>query len=96
MPMSFMASCRDGKARMTPPNPVAAPAAMEARPNAIPHINGRERRYPKRAPDAVAKVVAPPGVIVDTMTNSVSGDNSAMDIHPPNVFGKLYRDSSHN
>ncbi|MGF6659692.1 hypothetical protein QF000_001336 [Paraburkholderia atlantica] len=39
----------------------------------MPSISGIERTKPKRAPEAVASVVAPPGVAVATATKSRSG-----------------------
>ncbi len=68
-----MASCSDGSASSRLPSPAAAEAAMDARPAAMPAISGTERRKPKLAPDAVASVVAPPGLTVDTRTNKASG-----------------------
>lgn len=68
-----MAVCNEGAASRRPASPAAAAAASEAKPTAMPDIKGIERRKPNCAPDAVASVVAPPGVIVETTTNKASG-----------------------
>jgi len=68
-----MAVCSDGAASIRPANPAADPAASVAKPAAMPAINGTERRKPNCAPEAVASVVAPPGVMVETTTNRTSG-----------------------
>ena len=39
----------------------------------MPAMSGTERRKPNCAPEAVASVVAPPGVMVETTTNRTSG-----------------------
>ncbi len=68
-----MAVCNEGAANKRPASPAAAAAASEAKPMAIPDIKGIERRKPNCAPDAVARDVAPPGVIVETITNKTRG-----------------------
>ena len=69
----LIAACSDGAASSRPANPAADAAASDARPAAMPAINGTERRKPNYAPEAVASVVAPLGVIVKTTTNRMSG-----------------------
>lgn len=49
----------------------------------MPAINGTERRKPNCAPEAVARVVAPPGVIVATVTNKTSGRIVSGAMAPP-------------
>src|ERR1043166_5865859 len=68
-----MRNCNEGTASRIPPNPTAADAAMDARPAAIPAMSGTDRRNPKFAPDAVASMVAPPGLTVETRAKRKRG-----------------------
>jgi hypothetical protein len=77
VPITFISNCSDGSAINAPARPAAAAAAMDARPVASPANNGAERRNPKWAPEAVAIVVAPPGVIVATRENSATGNRDS-------------------
>ena len=82
-PSAFTAVCSAGIASNRLASPSAATAASNARPVPIPSISGIERAKPKRAPDAVASVVAPPGVTVATATNSKSGRmEEVIGVHP--------------
>ena len=49
----------------------------------MPASRGVERTNPKRAPDAVASVVAPPGEIVATVTKRTSGAIDRADMAIP-------------
>ena len=76
-PTVFISSCSAGMACNSPAKPHPAAAAMDANPIAIPLNNGSDRRNPKCAPDAVAIVVAPPGVIVAVTANRANGKSVA-------------------
>ena len=71
-PRSFMISSKEGMANNTAESPAPDDATRSARAVAIPKMSGRLRRYPNRAPDAVASDVAPPGDPVDTSAKLIN------------------------
>lgn len=74
-PTAFIPSSIDGTASSAADKPVPDTATSSASVRAIPPINGRLRKNPNCAPDAVAKDVAPPGDPVDTTANKTSARN---------------------
>src|ERR1700730_15438034 len=68
-----MANCNQGADIRSPDKPAPAMDASAAKPVLIPAINGMERRKPSCAPEVVASVVAPPGVMVDVNAISARG-----------------------
>ena len=73
-----MANCKEGAAIRSPDKPAPAMDASAAKPALIPTIKGMERRKPNCAPDVVANVVAPPGVMVDVNANRASGKSESV------------------
>ena len=73
-----MANCNEGAAISSPDKPAPAMDASAAKPALIPTINGMERREPNCAPDVVANVVAPPGVMVDVNANRARGKSESV------------------
>lgn len=78
VPAIFMANCNEGAAINSPDRPASAMDASAARPKPTPLINGMERRKPNCAPDVVANVVAPPGVMVDVNANRARGRSESV------------------